>query len=144
MFLKGLLHAKEEMLCLGTAGKIIFLLLIMSLHGEEGSPCTSIFKAMLLSCPAFTQRNDLHSFWPQGQLKQLSPPLLPCDAYFHPQNTPFSGARTAVLWGWMLGLIRQLSPVKNKPAKKCCLKNAGARAPFFWSNSTSYSIASLL
>lgn len=66
--LKGLLHAKDETLCLGTAEKTILLLSIVSLNGEEGSPCTSIFKAALLSCAAFRWKNDRHSFWQQGQL----------------------------------------------------------------------------
>lgn len=56
--LKGLFHAKEEMLCLGTAEKTILLLSIVSLNGEEGSPCTSTFKAALLSCAAFRWKND--------------------------------------------------------------------------------------
>lgn len=67
MFLKGLLLAKEEVLCLGAAGKTILLLSIMNVNGEEGS--TSVFTAALLSCAASRWKNDLHSFWQYSQLK---------------------------------------------------------------------------
>lgn len=76
MFLKGFLHAKEETFYLGTAGKTI-LLSIMSLNGEEGSPCTSIFKAALLSCAAFRWKNDLLA----ARSTEAAPTIPPCCAW---------------------------------------------------------------
>lgn len=53
MFFRGFLHAEEETLALGTAGKTALLLSIVSLNGEEGARAPALsrqhFSAVLHS-----------------------------------------------------------------------------------------------
>lgn len=117
MFLKGFLQAKEETLCLGTAGKTV-LLSIISLNGEEGA-CAPAFSRQHFSAVLRSRGRMIHIYFgSKVNWSSSCHPSLPCTALFHPRAFTPATSQQLLHGDEMLGLIKQLRQVKNKPARK--------------------------
>lgn len=92
-----------------------------SLHNEckQGKGEHQCFHGSTSHCAASRWKNELHSFWQYGQLKQLQPPLLALHSSFPPPKHSLQQCQNNCLMGLDAGL--HLSPVKNNPAPKRAL-----------------------
>lgn len=105
MFLKGLLHAEEETLCLETAGKTVLLLSIMNLKGGEGARAPAFSRQHFSAVLCSSGRMIYIYFGSKDNWSSSPPSILALHNSFPPpkhsfqrcQNNCFMGTKC---WAW--------------------------------------------